>query len=208
MDFAEIGEFIDTPVQSYSSGMQVRLGFAVATALQPDVLLLDEVLAVGDAAFRAKCYERLARIRDEAAFVLVSHDTDQIARVCSHVLVLDRGLKRYLGDVGDGIRVYQELSRPHTRVSRPTSKLRRAQSQQSTGVMRPLGSTAVSTSPIHAAHATGFCRRRASGSLGRRWIARIRLLHEDAGLVDTFGTGKQHYLIGCRSTSAQAGRYA
>jgi lipopolysaccharide transport system ATP-binding protein len=58
--FAEIDDFIDTPVQSYSTGMQVRLGFAVATAMQPDVLLLDEVLAVGDVAFRAECYERLA----------------------------------------------------------------------------------------------------------------------------------------------------
>jgi homopolymeric O-antigen transport system ATP-binding protein len=113
VEFAEIGEFIDTPVQSYSAGMQVRLGFAVATAIRPDVLLLDEVLAVGDVAFRAKCYERLAQIRDRAAFVLVSHDTDQIARVCSKVLVLEHGCARYLGDVGDGIRTYQELARPH-----------------------------------------------------------------------------------------------
>ena len=59
VDFAEVGEFIDTPVQSYSSGMQVRLGFAIATALHPDVLLLDEVLAVGDADFQAKCYHRI-----------------------------------------------------------------------------------------------------------------------------------------------------
>jgi lipopolysaccharide transport system ATP-binding protein len=117
VDFAEIGEFIDTPVQSYSSGMQVRLGFAVATALQPDVLLLDEVLAVGDAAFRAKCYERLARLRDRAAFVLVSHDADQIARVCSRVLVLERGIERYLGDVGQGLTVYQALSREHAPAS-------------------------------------------------------------------------------------------
>jgi lipopolysaccharide transport system ATP-binding protein len=111
VEFAEIDEFIDTPVQNYSAGMQVRLGFAVATAMRPDVLLLDEVLAVGDVAFRAKCYERLAQIRDRAAFVLVSHDTDQIARVCSKVLVLDRGCERHFGDVGEGIRVYQELSR-------------------------------------------------------------------------------------------------
>ncbi len=114
VEFAEIGEFIDTPVQSYSAGMQVRLGFAVATALQPDVLLLDEVLAVGDAAFRAKCYERLARLREQAAFVLVSHDADQIARVCSRVLVLERGAERYVGDVGQGLEVYRELSRDHT----------------------------------------------------------------------------------------------
>jgi len=117
VEFAEIDDFIDTAVQSYSTGMQVRLGFAVATALQPDVLLLDEVLAVGDAAFRAKCYERLARIRDSAAFILVSHDTDQIARVCSKVLVLDVGRERHLGDVEDGIRVYHELSRPRHRTS-------------------------------------------------------------------------------------------
>jgi len=117
IEFAEIDDFIDTAVQSYSTGMQVRLGFAVATALQPDVLLLDEVLAVGDAAFRAKCYERLARIRDSAAFILVSHDTDQIARVCSKVLVLDRGRERYLGDVEEGIRIYHELSRPRQQTS-------------------------------------------------------------------------------------------
>ena len=117
VDFAEIGEFIDTPVQSYSAGMQVRLGFAVATALQPDVLLLDEVLAVGDAAFRAKCYERLARIRDRAAFVLVSHDTDQIARVCSRVLVLDHGAERYLGDVGPGLACIRSSRGEHTAAS-------------------------------------------------------------------------------------------
>ena len=113
VDFAEIKPFIDTPVQNYSAGMQVRLGFAVATAIRPDVLLLDEVLAVGDVAFRAKCYDRLAHIRDQAAFVLVSHDTDQIARVCSKVLVLDVGRQCHLGEVGDGIRAYQELSRQH-----------------------------------------------------------------------------------------------
>lgn len=117
VDFAELDDFIDTAVQSYSTGMQVRLGFAVATVMQPDVLLLDEVLAVGDVAFRAKCYERLARMRDRAAFILVSHDTDQIARVCSKVLVLDRGRERHLGDVGEGIGVYHELSRPRDHTS-------------------------------------------------------------------------------------------
>jgi lipopolysaccharide transport system ATP-binding protein len=116
VEFAQIDPFIDTPVQNYSAGMQVRLGFAVATAIRPDVLLLDEVLAVGDVAFRAKCYDRLAEIRDRAAFVLVSHDMDQIARVCSKVLVLDGGCGRYLGDVGEGIRLYQEIARPHTRM--------------------------------------------------------------------------------------------
>jgi lipopolysaccharide transport system ATP-binding protein len=116
VEFAEIQDFIDAPVQSYSAGMHVRLGFAIATAMQPDVLLLDEVLAVGDVAFRAKCYERLASLRKRAAFILVSHDTDQIARVCSSVLVLDRGRQRHLGDVEQGIRLYEELSRRRTQV--------------------------------------------------------------------------------------------
>jgi lipopolysaccharide transport system ATP-binding protein len=117
VEFSEIREFIDTPVQNYSSGMQVRLGFAVATALQPDVLLLDEVLAVGDAAFRAKCYDRLASMRRQAAFVLVSHDTDQIARVCSRVLVLNRGREHFLGETGPGIEAYHELSRERATVA-------------------------------------------------------------------------------------------
>jgi homopolymeric O-antigen transport system ATP-binding protein len=112
VDFAELHDVIDTPVQSYSSGMHVRLGFAVATALRPDLLLLDEVLAVGDAAFRAKCYDRLASLRETAAFVLVSHDMDQIARVCSRVLLLDRGRAHFLGDVACGIQLYHELSQP------------------------------------------------------------------------------------------------
>ena len=91
IDFAEIEEFIDTPVQSYSSGMQVRLGFAIATALEPDVLLIDEVLAVGDSKFRAKCYSRLGAISTKAAVILVSHQMHDIGRICTQGLLLKRG---------------------------------------------------------------------------------------------------------------------
>jgi lipopolysaccharide transport system ATP-binding protein len=91
IDFAEIGDFIDTPVQNYSSGMQVRLGFAVATALEPDVLLLDEVLAVGDTAFRAKCFQRIGTILDRAAVIFVSHDAVQVSRICDRCLYLKGG---------------------------------------------------------------------------------------------------------------------
>ncbi len=73
-------KFIDAPVQSYSSGMQVRLGFAVATAMQPDVLLLDEVLAVGDAAFRTKCFDRIGKLLSNAAVIFVSHSEAQVYR--------------------------------------------------------------------------------------------------------------------------------
>jgi ABC-type polysaccharide/polyol phosphate transport system ATPase subunit len=104
IDFAEIQEFIDAPVQSYSSGMQVRLGFAVATALNPDVLLLDEVLAVGDISFQAKCLNTLSKFRKKGtAFILVSHNLHHIARYADQLLVLDRGRIHHLGDVETGI---------------------------------------------------------------------------------------------------------
>lgn len=108
--FAELDEFIDTPVQSYSSGMHVRLGFAVATALQPDILLLDEVLAVGDAAFRNKCYQRMASIQEHAAVVFVSHNMEQVGRVCDLALVIQRGTIAYLGDIHGGIDAYEKIN--------------------------------------------------------------------------------------------------
>jgi lipopolysaccharide transport system ATP-binding protein len=94
IEFAEIGEFIDAPVQSYSSGMQVRLGFAIATTLNPDILLLDEVLAVGDAAFRAKCFERIGKVLSGASVICISHAEKQVRRICDSVVVLDGGSER------------------------------------------------------------------------------------------------------------------
>ena len=91
IDFAEIGDFIDTPVQSYSSGMQVRLGFSIASSICPDVLLLDEVLAVGDLSFRMRCYRRIDELREHAAVILVSHDMSAIKRVCDKAILLDKG---------------------------------------------------------------------------------------------------------------------
>lgn len=91
IDFAEIAEAIDAPVQSYSSGMQVRLGFAVASVMDPDVLILDEVLAVGDAAFRVKCFNRMHEILENTAVIFVSHNMPQVARVSSRMMLLERG---------------------------------------------------------------------------------------------------------------------
>jgi lipopolysaccharide transport system ATP-binding protein len=106
IEFAEIREFMDSPVQSYSSGMQVRLGFAVATALDPDILILDEVLAVGDASFRAKCYNRIGKLQKDAAVIFVSHSMHQVSQVCSDILMLHRGVVAYNGDVAGGIAAY------------------------------------------------------------------------------------------------------
>ncbi|MDP4898667.1 MAG: ABC transporter ATP-binding protein [Akkermansiaceae bacterium] len=104
LDFADIGEFVDAPVQSYSSGMAVRLGFAVASALSPDILLLDEVLAVGDVAFQAKCFNKLADMRREGVpFILVSHNMHQIARYCDKVIFMKKGQIEFAGDAEEGI---------------------------------------------------------------------------------------------------------
>jgi lipopolysaccharide transport system ATP-binding protein len=111
VDFAEIEEFIDMPVQSYSSGMTVRLGFSIASTIQPDVLLLDEVLAVGDAAFRHKCYQRIHRIISNCAVIIVSHSMDQIAAVASKVGLMQRGELTLFSDPSAGINAYNEINR-------------------------------------------------------------------------------------------------
>jgi lipopolysaccharide transport system ATP-binding protein len=108
IDFAEINDFIDSPVQSYSSGMQVRLGFAVATTLDPDVLILDEVLAVGDAGFRHKCYSRIGRLQRNAAVIFVSHSMEFVAQICNRVLHLQPGRAVLYSDVTNGVAAYLE----------------------------------------------------------------------------------------------------
>ncbi len=92
VQFSELEEFIDTPVSAYSSGMRVRLGFAIAIHLDPDVVLIDEVLAVGDFAFRAKCLRRMDDLRNSGASIMfVSHHMGQISRLCDRAIVLERG---------------------------------------------------------------------------------------------------------------------
>lgn len=110
VEFADIGDFIDTPVKFYSSGMFVRLGFAIAIYCKPDILLVDEVLAVGDLKFRIKCYRKIDEIRENAAVVLVSHSLEHIGRTCTKTLVLDEGKIIHYGDVGQGLKVYNNLS--------------------------------------------------------------------------------------------------
>jgi lipopolysaccharide transport system ATP-binding protein len=110
VDFAELQQFIDAPVQSYSSGMKVRLGFAVAAQMEPDILLIDEVLAVGDISFRIKCLNRISEILPRVALIFVSHSMEQIARVATSVLVLDGGRVALLSDaVAKGIDIYNRL---------------------------------------------------------------------------------------------------
>src|SRR5690554_486597 len=107
IDFAEIREFIDMPVQNYSSGMKVRLGFAVAAQMEPDVLIIDEVLAVGDLGFVLKCFKQIDTILPKTAIVFVSHSMPMVSRICNQIILMDRGVAKFQGeDVGKAIDLY------------------------------------------------------------------------------------------------------
>ncbi|WP_284351602.1 ABC transporter ATP-binding protein [Roseisolibacter agri] len=110
IDFSGIETFIDTPVKRYSSGMNARLGFAIAVHLDPDVLVIDEVLSVGDMAFQEKCVQRMKAFkRDGVAIVFVSHNMQAIGDLCDRALVL-KSSPRYLGEVGEAIARYLGLA--------------------------------------------------------------------------------------------------
>ncbi|MFT7689293.1 MAG: lipopolysaccharide transport system ATP-binding protein, partial [Candidatus Azotimanducaceae bacterium] len=114
IDFSELEEFIDSPLKNYSSGMKVRLGFAVASQLQPDLLLIDEVLAVGDAAFRAKCHRRLSKLLSQGtAFVLVSHSNHTLLATCTKGVVLDRGRVVANDNISVALSYYEKITREH-----------------------------------------------------------------------------------------------
>lgn len=107
IDFAEVTEFVDTPIQNYSSGMKVKLGFAIAAHMEPDVLIIDEVLAVGDVGFRAKCFNAIYQMIKNAAVVMVTHQLPQVSRVCSDIMVLHHGKCEFQGkDVAKGIDLF------------------------------------------------------------------------------------------------------
>lgn len=111
VEFSELGSFIEYPVKNYSSGMYMRLGFAVAVHLDPEILLIDEVLAVGDAHFQQKCYDHLERLRaDGKTIVLVSHDLDSVRRFCERAIWLDHGRLLADGPAGRSVDAYLQAS--------------------------------------------------------------------------------------------------
>ena len=107
VDFAEIEDAIDAPVRTYSSGMQVRLGFSVASSMRPDILILDEVLAVGDIGFVIKCLNRIRELAQDCAVVFVSHQMQLISSFCTRVIVMDQGIEILdAANASDGINCY------------------------------------------------------------------------------------------------------
>ncbi len=111
VEFSELGNFIDAPIRSYSSGMVARLGFAVATDSRPDILIVDEVLAVGDEAFQAKCFARIQGYQEQGmTTLLVAHNSERIRRFCDRVAWLQNGELKMLGSVDEVVDQYIETT--------------------------------------------------------------------------------------------------
>ena len=107
VEFSELREFIDFPLRTYSSGMQVRLGFSVAVHIDPEILIMDEVLAVGDTSFQHKCIAKINQFREEKkTMILVSHSPEAVRSLCSRVIWLDQGKIRMDGPSGDVVAAY------------------------------------------------------------------------------------------------------
>ena len=110
IEFAELKDFVNVPVKNFSSGMYARLGFSIATAVQPDILIVDEVLSVGDFRFQQKCENRIRKmIEDGVTILLVSHDMDMIERLCNKVLWLDHGEMKDMGDTKSVCEEYKKV---------------------------------------------------------------------------------------------------
>jgi ABC-type polysaccharide/polyol phosphate transport system ATPase subunit len=111
VDFAELGEFIDSPIKQYSSGMYMRLAFAIATEVDPDILLMDEILAVGDAAFQQKCFARIEDFRRQGkTIVFVSHNASSIRMICNRAILIHDGKIAHDGPTDQVLSMYEALS--------------------------------------------------------------------------------------------------
>lgn len=165
--FAELGEFIDMPVRNYSSGMSVRLGFAIAVIGTPQILLVDEVLAVGDIAFQKKCFERIHELKDQGTTILlVSHAPGQIWAVCNKGIVIHRGGTQGITSVEDACRNYEHnnaLERLNTELSRRS---------------------------VDIPHEYGGVR----GGAGTASITQVEILDVNGGLTNVVGYGENFIL--------------
>ncbi len=126
VDFSELKDFIDTPLKNYSSGMIARLAFSIATEVDPDMLIIDEVLAVGDAHFKQKSKERILEFRNRGVVILfVSHDMEQVSNLCNKVLWLDHGKIMMTGETNEVIPEYETYQSGRKRDENSSSPLRK-----------------------------------------------------------------------------------
>ena len=109
VDFAEIRDFLDSPLKNFSSGMKARLGFSIATMVKPDILIVDEILAVGDYKFRQKCEKRMKELLGGGTTLLyVSHNIDEVKRLCDHAIWIEKGVDKMQGNAKDVCEAYME----------------------------------------------------------------------------------------------------
>ena len=132
VEFSELGDFIEVPVKNYSSGMRARLGFSIATVVKPDILILDEVLSVGDAQFRKKSEAKIQSMFDQGVTVLfVSHSLEQVKRICDKAIMLEHGTVIASGDVMDVAAVYsQKLQQKRERKRHMRKRLNKELNEQ------------------------------------------------------------------------------
>jgi lipopolysaccharide transport system ATP-binding protein len=171
--FAEIGPFIEQPVKTYSTGMLMRVAFAVAISVEPDVLIIDEALSVGDILFQQKCSRRMRELLDRGVTLLVvTHDTGFVLNMCQRALWMDRGRVRFLGEAGACVREYiSAMAAISGNASAPTDDF---------------GSLAVAALPTAPSLALGDCERLGDGGVR---IERAWLLHGDGAPGAAFRVG-------------------
>lgn len=112
VDFSEMRDFLDVPMKNYSSGMVARIGFAIATITTPDILIVDEILSVGDFLFQKKCEDRInSMLADDTTVIIVSHSLEQIERLCKHCMWLEKGKIKMIGDAKEVCEAYRKYAK-------------------------------------------------------------------------------------------------
>lgn len=187
--FADIGEFIEQPVKTYSSGMYARLAFAVAISLEPEILVIDEILSVGDVFFQARCMRKLDEFRESGGTVFfVTHDTHAVERICTRAVVMDKGRKAFEGATADAVNVYYKLNRAEGQATAipAASKAPEADSaaRNSAAVVDPS-----QTTPVPPVGAALTLRREHAVGNGTAYI-------EEVFLTDDGGESRQNFVVG------------
>lgn len=194
MEFSGVGSFIDVPVKWYSSGMYVRLGFSIAAHLEADILLVDEVLAVGDAAFQLQCYERIGELRRQGTTMLfISHDLSSIDRLCDRVLLMNAGRIAAAGAPRDVIRAYERITDDNS-----AGRLADASELNSAGAARVVDVT------FRDDRGNEVAGTRTGGPLCARVDLDVRAPIVDA-VVEVFYYSKDGRTLHCQQTTALGG---
>jgi ABC-type polysaccharide/polyol phosphate transport system ATPase subunit len=192
VDFAELRDFIDAPVKTYSSGMYMRLGFAVAIHVDPDILLVDEVLAVGDESFTHKCLDKFGEFRRRGkTILLVTHSLGFVERFCDEVLWLDGGKAKASGDARRVVGAYiTEVERSEERQLAAEDARKRVGVEASDAAVQPEG---VPQGPVEAGEAPDDMFRATEGRWGTREaeISSVELIGQDGAPSHVFHTGEQ-----------------